>query len=140
MSSAGSAVSDIFGAIGSFESAAAYDKAKGYAEQNVAITKKATAIQEQQAQRQIYQAIGAQKSAVGASGFAQTGSASDIIRATAQQGALSRTLIATQGQITENNFAAEAAAYGAQASSDMIAGIGDAVGGAMNIAAMFIGG
>src|SRR5580704_5671282 len=93
-STAGSGISDIFGGF------AAQSRAKGdlleqqnyllaaqYAEKEAEYTKVSTAIQEQQESREISKALGQTQADVAGAGFAESGSALDILRESAQQGA-----------------------------------------------------
>lgn len=133
---AGSAVSDIFGAIGDFAEAAGYRKSAALAEQNVDITKQSTAIQVMQANRQAFQTIGGQISDVGGHGLAETGGALDLLRSSQQQAAMQKQLIQNQGLINEHGYQEQAAADSAMASSQQAAGIGGMIGGALSIGAM----
>lgn len=131
----GGAVSDIFGAIGSFKSAQAYTTASNIELQNAAIAKESTQIQETQTNRQIFQTIGAQSAAVGAAGFANSGSSQDLLRSSLSQGALQRQVIQTQGNINVNSYEAQATAYQGQAAASKSAGIGGLLGGILKGAA-----
>lgn len=137
-SGAGGAVNDIFGAIGSFQSAGAYNKAAAYAEQNANITRQSTAVKQLQTQRQIFQTIGGQKADVAGAGLAASGSALDILKSSMAQGALTKQLVTNQGMIDANSYEAQATAYKSQASSAKSAGIGSLVGGALSIASIFL--
>ncbi len=107
----GGAVSQLFGARAATASASSYDTAASIAEQNAQLTQEATAIKETQASRQIYQTVGAQKAAVGGAGFAESGSALDLLRSSASQGALTKAILANQGAITENAYAEQAGMF-----------------------------
>lgn len=108
----GGAVSDLFGASGSEQAGAAYGTAAEIAQQNEALTLRSTAIQEQQASQQTYQAISGEKASTAAAGFdVNSGSAGDLLRASAKQAALSKQLIQNQGQITAQGYAQQSAAY-----------------------------
>ena len=78
---------------------------------NAAYTAQSTAIQESQAQRQLYMTLGTAAAAAGGSGSSGGGSAADIIRNSAQQGALNQSVIAQQGLITEAGYTEQANAY-----------------------------
>lgn len=143
----GGAVSDLFGAKGSDASAQSYAGAAAIAGQNEQIAGEATKIQETQESRQIYQTIGTQKAQVGGAGFASSGTALDLLRSSASQGALVKAQTAAQGAITENSYAEQQGFYSgmqgaAQASSkgSSIGGIIQGVGGAIEIASSIFGG
>lgn len=130
----GGAVGDIFGGIGSLKAADAYGKAANIELQNAAIAKESTQIQETQTQRQIFQTLGAQQAAVGASGFASSGTAQDLLRSSISQGALQKQVIAAQGQINVNAYEAQATAYQGQAAASKAAAGGGFLGGILKIA------
>lgn len=110
-SAAGSAVTDLFGGIGLLHKAkgsklqaAAYDKAAELALLNKKIESSSTEIKEAQASRDIYKQTGGQQADIAAAGFAATGSALDIMRESASQGALTKAVISQQGLINEATF------------------------------------
>lgn len=125
----GGAVSDIFGAVGQFKSASGYQKAAQYATQNAQISEESTAIQEAMAQRKIYQTIGGQQADVAGAGLAASGSALDLLRSSAEQGSLTKQLVANQGAINVAGYQAEAASYESMASAAKTAGSGGILGG-----------
>lgn len=125
----GGAVSDIFGAIGSFAQAKGYKAAAGYAASNAEITEQSTRIQEYQQQRTLEKTLGGQQSDVAGAGLAASGSALDLFRDSAQQGSLTKQLIANQGAINVQGYKAEAASYSAQASAASAAGKGGILSG-----------
>jgi len=142
---AGGAVSDIFGAVGDFAEAGAYTTAAQYATQNAQITQQSTAIQEYQAGQKIVQATGAEQAATAGAGLSSGGTNLDLMRASVQQGSLTKNLISLQGKVNENGYLAEAASYTGMASAANSAGKGGVAGGlikgvvaAVEIAAMFI--
>jgi len=127
------AATDLLGGISSLlggSSAASGQKAAATAYAKAAqYTAVETGIKEQMATRQIYQTIGAAKAAIGASGLEESGSAADIIRSSAQQGALTKGLIETQGSIDYSNYMAQSKAASAAASSSSSGGFLGAIGG-----------
>lgn len=131
----GGAVKDLFGGIGEFESASGYKAAAGYATQNADIAKQSEQIQETQAQRKIYQTIGGQKADIGGAGLAESGSALDVMRSSAEQGSLTKQLIAAQGQINVNGYEEEASNYNAMATAAKTSGTGSIIGGVVSAAA-----
>jgi hypothetical protein len=124
----GGAVSGLFGAFGDFAEAKAYKTASQLAMQNAVITEEATKLQETQANRQIFKTLGAQAAQVGGAGLAASGSAMDLLRSSAQQGALTKQLIQAQGLITQQGFEAESAQYQGMASAAKSAGTGGIFG------------
>lgn len=124
----GGAVSDIFSATlgaegenikaqGEFAEGQEYTLAEQLARQNAQYTQQATAIKTQQAQRQIYQTIGTQQAQVGGGGFANSGTAQDLLRSSASQGALDKAAISQQGLITEAGYEEQANSYAIMAST-----------------------
>lgn len=118
----GGAVSDIFSADlnaqglkikaqGDFAEAQNYDLAAGLARQNEQFTEASTAIKQTQAERQIYQTIGEQQAQVAGSGFQASGSALDLLRSSASQGALTHAVLGQQGLITEAAYTEQAQSY-----------------------------
>jgi hypothetical protein len=88
-----------------------YTLAGQLAGQNEQFTQMSTAIKEAQQSRQIAQAQGATAAAVGGAGFAASGSALDIMRSNAQQGALQQAVTSQQGLITEAGYAEQQQSY-----------------------------
>lgn len=130
----GGAVGDIFAGFGALESADAYGTAAELSDKNADITKRSTAIQEQQAQQAIFKTIGAEDAATSGAGFvAGSGSGGDLLRASTAQAGLTRQLVESQGEITEQGYRQQAAAYrGQEAAANMQAG-GDFAGGILGI-------
>ena len=127
------AAGDLFGGFGSYFASSAEAKgdkaAAGYYAKAAEITGEQTAIKELQVQRAVYQTQSSAEAAAGANGVLAGGSAGDILRSNAQQGALSRTLVAEQGQIQEGAYLGQAAAANAAASSAKSKGKGGLFGG-----------
>src|SRR5258708_34972384 len=67
-------------------------------------TKTETAVKEAQNEREIYQTISQQEAGVAGGGLAESGSALDLLRSSASQGALSQAIIGQQGLITEAGY------------------------------------
>lgn len=88
-----------------------YDLASGLARQNEAYTEQSTRLQQYQLNRQVTQAIGGQQASVAGAGFASSGSALDIMRDSASQGALAHGTLAQQGVITEAGFEEQAKSF-----------------------------
>src|ERR1700730_1807858 len=101
---AGAAVGDIFAGFGALAKAQGdifeqqnYLLASKYALQEAAFTKTSTAIQEMQQTREITKALGQTQADEAGAGFATSGSAMDILRESASQGALTKAVAGEQG-------------------------------------------
>jgi hypothetical protein len=116
-------VTDIFGgsataaglrlkAQGSLVEAGNYDLAAGLAKQNEKFTEQSTAVKQLMADRQIQQVTGSETADIAGAGFdTGSGSALDLLRSSAQQGALQKQLVGQQGLITEAGYTEQATAY-----------------------------
>lgn len=118
LSDAGGAVSDLFAAAGDQAKAAGdrseaqdYGLASDLAGQNDQYTQTSTAIKEAQQQRQVTQALGTTSADVAGAGFSASGSALDIMRDSASQGALAHAVLGQQGLITEAGYQEQQQAY-----------------------------
>lgn len=132
---AGGAVTDLFGAFGATKSAdisaeglrlkaqgdlaeaGQYDLASTLANQNEQYTEASTAIQQAQQQRSTTMQVGGEQAAVAGAGFAQSGSALDILADSARQGALAQATLGQQGLITEAGYKEQAQSYTMMAST-----------------------
>lgn len=126
-------VSDLFSSAGSFQSSAAYGNAKNIATSNAALTLRSGDIQQQQESIAIVKAIGGETASTAGAGFTGSGSAGDLMRASIQQGALSKQLIANQTEITSQGFEEQAAAYKGQQQAAQSQGEGQAAGGVLKL-------
>ena len=112
------AASDLFAAQGD-KAKASYDFAEGQqyglasdlATQNEQFTETSTAIKEAQQQREMMNTLGGVKADVAGAGFAESGSALDIMRESASQGALAHAVLGQQGLITEAGYTEQANSY-----------------------------
>src|SRR5215203_4732176 len=118
INSVGGAVQDLFGADahrskaqGLRIEAGNYDRSSGYAEQNAQFTETSTAIKQSQMDRDIFKTLGGQAADVAGAGFSASGSALDIMRDSASQGALMKAVGAAQGLITEEGYQVQAKNY-----------------------------
>ena len=125
---AGGAVADLFASQGSELRAQGLgieagnlDAAAAFAGQNIGFTQQSTAIKEMAAERNIFQTMGAQEAGTAGAGFSASGSALDLLRSSAQQGALTKAVLGQQGLITEAGFAEQQRAYQAQANAARLA-------------------
>jgi hypothetical protein len=90
---------------------AAYGESAGLADLNAEYTKQSTAIQTAQADRALFGVMGTQRADIASSGFGEGGSAGDILRESAGQGALSRAVLGQQGVITEAGYTQQADSF-----------------------------
>lgn len=135
----GSGVSDLFQASAD-RSKASYDLMEGQeyslasdlATQNEQFTQMSTAIKEAGENREVTQALGKTQAQVAGAGFAESGSALDILRSGAQSGAILKATTSEQGMITEAGYAEQAASYNlmATAADEAASAEGKAAGGA----------
>lgn len=88
-----------------------YDLAASLAGQNEKFTETSTAIKQAQNDRAIYQTIGGQQADIAGSGFAASGSALDLLRDSASQGALTKAVAGQQGLITEAGYTEQQQSY-----------------------------
>lgn len=94
-----------------------YDLASSLAAQNEKFTETSTAIQQAQQERNTTLQIGGQRADVAGAGFAESGSALDILRDSASQGALSKAVLGQQGLITEAGYTEQQQSYNLMAST-----------------------
>lgn len=118
ISDIGGAASDLFAAEGDkakaqydFSEGQEYGLASGLATQNEAFTQTSTAIKEAQQQREATGALGGVQADVAGAGFAESGSALDILRDSASQAALTHAVVGQQGLITEAGYQEQAQSY-----------------------------
>ncbi len=107
----GGAVSDLFAGQGDLAEATNYDLASQYATTEAQFTKSATNISREQANRQLTQAIGSEKAGYAGGGLTLGGSAGDVLRSSAQQGALTKATINYQASETALGFTEQAQSY-----------------------------
>jgi hypothetical protein len=112
-------------ASGDLAEAGNYDIAAGLATENEQFTEASTRIQEAQSDRQVTQAIGGQAAGVAGAGFASSGSALDLMRDSAQQGALAHGTLASQGAITEAGYTEQAASFTTMANAGRATAAGE---------------
>lgn len=126
---AGQAVTDLFSADaarvkgqGDFAEAKNYDLAAGLADQNAQFTEMATAIKTFQEGRDITRTISGQQADVASAGFGESGSAIDLLRDSASQGALQLAMTKEQGLIQEAGYREQAESYRTMAAAETAAG------------------
>jgi hypothetical protein len=98
-----------------------YLLASDLATQNAEFTAQSTAIKQAQIDRETFQVIGGEQSQIAGAGLAQSGSAIDLLRESASQGALTRAVAGQQGLITEAGFTEQAQADQTQAQAAQVA-------------------
>ncbi len=135
----GGAVTALFGAAGSRAAAGSYDEAERIARENAALARQATRIKEMQLSRNIFQTLGEQKAQVSSAGFEESGSALDILRSSASQGALTKAINEEQGTITANAYEEQAAQFAGMAKSARSSAIGQGIAGVIEGAAATYG-
>ena len=134
-------------------------QAAGIAGKNITIEEASTLLQVYQQQRNLSSTLGTQKAQVGAAGFAESGSALDLLASSREQGAIQRDVLVAQGAINENSFReqqlgyqtqqqaylgqqatdyAQAKAAGIAAKNDQGAAIGNVLGGVMKLAPLLL--
>ena len=122
----GGAIGSLFGALGDFMSIQGYEDAADLAKKQAKYQKISTSIQEMQQTRKNYQIIGGQKADYAASGISSaTAGALDVLRSSAEQGSMAKSVIGMQGYLQELEYKAQAEAYEQQAQAALISGIGN---------------
>ena len=158
LTDAGGAVSDLFSSFADkakakydFAEASNYGLASDLATQNEKFTETSTAIKEAQRQRQLTNTLGGQQADVAGAGFAESGSALDLLRDSASQGALTHAVLGQQGLITEAGYTEQAQSFktmqqaaidAGNAENDAAtgAGITGIIKGIASVATLFTGG
>jgi|CXWL01.1.fsa_nt_gi hypothetical protein len=108
------------------DEATGYDSAGYLSELSLQFQEKSTAIQQMQADREIYKTIGGAEADIAGAGFSASGSGLDILRDSAAQGALTKEIIGVQGSIDANVYKQAALGYRMQAEASRgTAGIAD---------------
>ncbi len=132
INAAGGAVSDLFAAdalrtkaAGSRIESQEYDYAKQLSVENEQFAQTSANIKQFQLQRGINQTLGQQQADVAASGFSESGSALDLLRDSASQGALTKAVASQQGAIDVAGYAEQAQSYGLMASAAEMAAKAD---------------
>lgn len=125
----GGAVSALYGAKGANASADSYDIAQNVAAQNAILAEQATRIKDAQLKRQIFKTLGTQQAQVGGAGFSASGSALDLLRSSASEGAMTRAINEEKGAITANSYIEQAGRFGALASAARASAKGQGIAG-----------
>jgi hypothetical protein len=127
-SSLGAGVSDIFAGFGVQAKAQGdileqqnYQRANLLAQQEAGFAAMSTKIQEMQESREISKSLGQTTADVAGAGFATAGSAIDLLRESAAQGALTKQVTQVQGNITVAGYKEQAESYANMATAAGIA-------------------
>lgn len=130
--SAGGAVSDLFAADayrfrakGNRLQADQYDLAGKLAHENELFTRTSTDIKKHLAERGIETVLGQQATDVASAGFESSGSALDLLRDSAAQGALHREVLGQQGLIEEAGYKEQSDSFAIMAKSARLAAVAD---------------
>ena len=140
----GGAVGDLFSAVGDQAEANSYGEAATYAAQYAKIAASTGQIQQAQTRRQVYSSESATQAVSAGNGLRMSGSAANVLRSSAQQGALQVGLVGEQTQVNvnadlqqENAYAGEQQAAENAKSGAEAGGLLSAVSGIASIAGMF---
>ena len=98
-----------------------YYLAAKFATENVGFTEASTNMQEAAEQRQAFSTIGSQKAGEAGAGFAESGSALDLLSESNEQAAYGKAAIGFQGGVTEAGYTEQAKAYRTMAGSANLA-------------------
>ncbi len=129
----GGAVSSLFGAKAAKKQASSYNEASRIALENVGITRSATALKALTEERDISRTLGTQRAQVGGAGFAESGSALDLLSASATRGALTKAMTEEQGAVTANSFLEQSGLYKGLAESANASATGQTIGGVLSL-------
>lgn len=115
-----------------------YTLAARLADQNAQYTKESTDIKAFQANRDIMKTVGQQQADVAANGFANSGSALDLMRDSVTQGAITVGALRNQGAVQEAGYEEQAQSYRIMTdAANQAATAADKAAHGANIAAMF---
>jgi hypothetical protein len=126
----------VFGAIGDFQEGTAYSTAAKEAFHNQYLSTLQGKIEQSQSQRQVNLVSGQEASSYTGNGLALQGSASAVMRNTAQQGALQHAIIGMKAGAQSEGYLEQGDQFKKMAQAADIAG----VGGLINGVASFFGG
>ena len=91
------------------------------ADQNEQYTEWSTGIKQAQEDRELFKSLGTTKADIAGAGLAESGSALDILRESASQGAMARAVTGEQGLIQEASYKEQAQSYRNMAQAAQIA-------------------
>lgn len=136
----GGAIGSLFTAQGNAAQAKDFQGAATLATQNAQLAMASTKIQATQTARTVAQSLGSSTADVAGAGFTTSGSALDILKESASQGALAKSLVNIQGAINENSYAAQAGAYQGEANAAKEASTAGTIGAIASIGGGLISG
>lgn len=138
---AGGGISDIFQGIGASYKAKGnrieaenYRQASQFADLEAKLQNATTTVETAQTRRQAYQGLGRTQADVAGAGFGEGGSAGDLLRSSAQQGALQAAVAQQTGQVAEIGFQEQAKSYENMASAADEAGKAQGIAGLASFA------
>lgn len=148
-SNVGGAVNDLFAAEGykikakgNRLEAGQYDSAAGFADENAMFARASTTIKLAQQDRENLKVLGGQSADIAGAGFSASGSALDIMRDSASQGALTSQVLGAQGEIAVHGYEEQAKSYRTMAEASRLAadaqdtaGMGSTISGGIKAAA-----
>lgn len=140
VSDLGGAVSSLFNASGNAAQAKDFQGAATLATQNAQLSAASTRIQETQTARTVAQSLGTTQADVSGAGFTMSGSALDILKSSAEQGSLAKSLVNIQGAMNENSYAAQAGAYSGEAKAAKEASTAGTIGAIASLGGALISG
>jgi hypothetical protein len=121
-------VADLYSAMGYKAKAAGdafeqhnYQLAATLADANEQFTEWSTAIKQSQEDRTLFNSLGQTKADVAGAGLKESGNAVDLLRESAQQGALARAVTTEQGLISEASYKEQAQSYRNMAAAAQVA-------------------
>jgi hypothetical protein len=139
IASIGGGIGDLFGAQGSKDAAKGYDAAAAAEHTNAQIAQASVGIEEAAISRDIFKTAGGQRADIAGAGFKMTGTALDLARDTARQGALATALTVNQGAIDIEGHTAQAQMYTAEAQAARAQAKGQGISGIFGIASGILG-
>jgi hypothetical protein len=123
----GSSVSDIFAGLGDqykaegaeFEEQS-YEKAATLAGQEATFSEMSTAIQTAQSERNLLMSLGSTKAGVAGAGFGESGTALDLLRSSAQEGATTTAVVKENGMIQTAGYQEQQQSYNLMADAAQV--------------------
>lgn len=128
VSDAGGAVSSLLGAFGANAEVSRYKAAANSANLDAQLAKESGGLQELAAERKNLQTLGAQQAQIASNGFADSGTALDLMRDSTTQAALQKALIGMQTGQQVAGYEAQANAAEAEAKAARGSAFGNIVG------------
>ena len=101
--------------------AKAYNEAAEFSFRNVDYTRASTEVQAYQLQRNLFKSFGQTEADIASAGFSDSGSAGDLMRMGAEEGALQTAILNYQGKVSEEGFRVQGESYKVQAQAALFA-------------------